>query len=192
LGGLTKTIFRREILSQKRRVCAHEYEKRNRLFAENARTLLDRLDASVLHVYLPIVRNREPDTFPLLQHYYRQGATVVVTRTLFDKAEMLHFQYNDQLVLENNSFGIPEPVTGEPANLDLVTAVLVPLLAADKMGNRVGYGKGYYDRMLHLLPAGARRIGCSLSPLFDCFPFVEPHDFRMDFCITPFEITECL
>ncbi|MFT7031197.1 MAG: 5-formyltetrahydrofolate cyclo-ligase, partial [Marinoscillum sp.] len=91
----------------------------------------------------------------------------------------------------DDAFGIPTPVSKEAITLDRVDAVLIPLLAADKKGNRVGYGKGYYDRLLLEMPEKAKKIGVSLSPSFDLFSFVEPQDVPLDFLITPFELIIC-
>ena len=104
---------------------------------------------------------------------------------------MTHYWHNDSLVFENDRFGIPTPVNGQPANTSEIDLVIIPLLAADKKGNRIGYGKGYYDRLLTEMRSDVLKIGVTLGPAFDHFTFAEPHDINLDYLITPFEVIMC-
>ena len=63
--------------------------------------------------------------------------------------------------------------------------VLVPLLAFDKLGHRVGYGKGYYDRFLAKCPPNCLRIGLSLFDPVERIDDVVPTDIRLNSCLTP-------
>ncbi len=101
--------------------------------------------------------------------------------------EMKHFIMDAELILEENSYGIPEPKSGNMGSFYKIEVILVPLLAADRSGNRIGYGKGFYDRLLADIKDDVLKIGLCIGPLFDRFDFVEPHDIKLDYCITPFE-----
>ena len=59
-----------------------------------------------------------------------------------------HYIYENNLSIKKNHLGIPEPSNGNHAKINLIEVVFVPLIVSDKFGNRVGYGKGYYDRFL--------------------------------------------
>lgn len=85
----------------------------------------------------------------------------------------------------NSEWGIPEPVGGlvlEPTDLDIV---LIPLLAFDLNGNRVGYGKGFYDRYLDLCRPDCLKVGISLFDPVDRIEDVESHDIPLDIAICP-------
>ena len=90
-----------------------------------------------------------------------------------------------ETVYQPNAFGIMEPGSGEvllPIQIDLV---LVPLVAVDLSGYRVGYGKGYYDRFLSTCSKEMITVGFSF---FDPLPSIEDlgqHDVPLKFCITP-------
>ena len=73
----------------------------------------------------------------------------------------------------------------------MIDMVLIPLLAADKKGNRVGYGKGFYDGSCPKYQPQLLKVGVSLAPLFDEFDFAEMHDVKMDFCVTPNQTITC-
>ena len=85
----------------------------------------------------------------------------------------------------NSEWGIPEPVEGyvlEPTDLDIV---LIPLLAFDLNGNRVGYGKGFYDRYLLNCRPDCLKIGISLFDPVEGIEDVESHDIPLDMAICP-------
>ncbi len=69
-----------------------------------------------------------------------------------------------------NKYGIAEPMDGTPIPIDSIDMVIVPLLAFDTSGHRVGYGKGYYDRFLALCKPDCIRLGFSF---FDPIPSIE-------------------
>ena len=91
--------------------------------------------------------------------------------------------------LRTGSFGILEPAEEAPAAGKEFDLILIPGLAFDLRGGRLGRGKGFYDRFL----AGARgiRVGvCFEDQIVGDVP-AEPHDLRMDFLVTPSAISRC-
>jgi 5-formyltetrahydrofolate cyclo-ligase len=107
-------------------------------------------------------------------------------RVTSEVAGTMEMVYSDQFA--NSRWGIPEPVGGrvvEPAELDVV---LIPLLAFDAKGHRVGYGKGFYDRYLATCRPDCLKIGISffesLAPIDD----VEAHDIALDMAICPTQV----
>ena len=66
-----------------------------------------------------------------------------------------------------------------------IDLVLVPLLAFDKRGHRVGYGKGYYDRLLSQVRHDCRKIGLSLFQPVDVIDDIAASDIELDECVTP-------
>jgi 5-formyltetrahydrofolate cyclo-ligase len=88
-------------------------------------------------------------------------------------------------IFETNAFNIPEPVetaTAEPQEIDLV---IVPLLAFDEKGIRVGYGKGYYDRYLKDCREDCLKVGFSYFEAVERIEDADEFDVPLDFCITP-------
>ncbi|MCL9968052.1 MAG: 5-formyltetrahydrofolate cyclo-ligase [Aquirufa antheringensis] len=84
-----------------------------------------------------------------------------------------------------SDWGIPEPVGGTiviPTDFDIV---LLPLLTFDLNGNRVGYGKGFYDRYLVNCRPDCLKIGISLFDPVDLIEEVESHDIPLDIAICP-------
>lgn len=85
----------------------------------------------------------------------------------------------------NSAWGIPEPVGGrvvKPTDLDII---LLPLVAFDLKGNRVGYGKGFYDRYLLNCRPDCLKIGISLFDPVELIVEAETHDIPLDIAICP-------
>ena len=90
----------------------------------------------------------------------------------------------DDVILELNKYGIPEPKNGKKIKNNLIDVVFVPLLSYDKKGNRVGYGKGFYDRFLSTQKNNIIKVGLSF---FGPEETVEKKEFdqSLDYCVTP-------
>ena len=102
-----------------------------------------------------------------------------------EKAEITAVVADDESLFVTNRYGIDEPVDGIdmfPAEIDMV---IVPLLAFDKKGNRVGYGKGYYDRFLKLCRKDCLKIGFSYFDCVEKIDDINQYDVKLDYCITP-------
>ncbi|GAB4091982.1 5-formyltetrahydrofolate cyclo-ligase [Flaviaesturariibacter terrae] len=87
-----------------------------------------------------------------------------------------------------NEYGITEPIGNaviDPLHLDLV---LVPLLAVDRQGHRVGYGKGYYDRFLARVSADCIKVGVSYFEPIGRFEDADEFDIPLDLCVTPEQV----
>lgn len=140
-----------------------------------------------VHAYLPIYNNNEPDTDPLLEwlKFSNPGLQTVYPKVSPLDFSMKHYLHEENMYFEMNQYGIPEPVGGKeimPEELDLV---FVPLLGFDLQGNRVGYGKGYYDRFLSKCKEDVIKVGLSFLSPIDCIEDVDFLDKKLDFCITP-------
>ena len=88
----------------------------------------------------------------------------------------------DESRLELGSFHIEEPTGNDTANPEDIELVVVPAVAYDRKGNRLGRGKGFYDRFLKSTAAVKIGVGYEFQ-LFDELP-TEPHDVGMDVIIT--------
>jgi len=95
---------------------------------------------------------------------------------------------NDDTLFGPNKYGIDEPENGLPAFPEEIEMLIVPLLAFDLQGNRVGYGKGYYDRFLKECSKDALKIGFSFFDSADKIDDINEYDVKLDHCITPTKI----
>ncbi|WP_283678238.1 5-formyltetrahydrofolate cyclo-ligase [Lentilactobacillus sp. Marseille-Q4993] len=114
-------------------------------------------------------------TTPIIEDAWREGKTVVVPRTLSDW-QMEFVQYDSSTVMEKSYFGADEPKGGKVYHKRDIDLIIVPGLAYTKLGNRLGFGGGYYDR--YLADYEGNTISLALPPQFYKEPIwpVRDHD----------------
>ncbi len=141
----------------------------------------------VLHTFLPITQKNEVDTWLILDRIRREFPHIRITipkvnnqTNTFDS-----FYFEGLHQLETNAWGIPEPKQGTPTEPKKIDMVLVPLLVFDTNGNRVGYGKGFYDKFLATCKPECKKIGLSFFEAETKIDDVNAFDVPLDACITP-------
>ena len=152
---------------------------------------IDWLEYNTVHIFLPIKKYKEIDTFSIL-NYFKFAAPqlqIVIPRTNFETFEMENVLYDhDHTILVRNKFDIPEPIHGKLVSNNQIDLVFVPLLAFDKQGNRAGYGKGFYDRFLSKCRPDVKKTGISFFEPVDEISDLNEFDTKLDFCICPDKI----
>jgi len=143
-----------------------------------------------IHTYLAVAAQNEIDTSVIVRYmsFRHPGLLQVVPRVEGDGLQ--HYFYEDETKLERNQWGIPEPVDAEMADPLSIDLVLVPLLCFDQNGNRVGYGKGYYDRFLASCRKDVLKIGLSYFEAEDRIEDHEEFDIPLNYCVTPNRLYE--
>lgn len=142
-------------------------------------------DKRSFHVFLPIEEKREVDTEMLLHILSGREKDIVISRSDFTTNRMSHFRLDDHTIIVRNSYGIPEPVEGDEVMTDEIDVVIVPLLAFDEYGHRIGYGKGFYDRFLSECRKDVVSVGVSFFDAEEKFSEVFDTDITLTYCVTP-------
>lgn len=142
--------------------------------------------------YWPMVDMNEPNTniFTRYLKHMIPGLQVAYPVTDFESHSMQAYITTDDTVFIANQYGLTEPKSGhliQPFDLDLI---FVPLIAFDERGNRVGYGKGFYDRFLINCHQETISIGFSYFNAVDKIEDANQFDVPLDYCITPDNIYE--
>jgi 5-formyltetrahydrofolate cyclo-ligase len=171
-----KALSSREILEKSQQICDLFFQE------------IDLNTVKFLHVFLPIKKHNEIDTFLIIRRLRIEFPliNIVVSRSNLDSFEMQHFLLEEDNLVENK-WGILEPSQAsrrevQPQEIDLV---IIPLLCFDKQGNRVGYGKGFYDRFLQKCSSKALKVGLCLEQPIEPIEGLNEFDVKMDVCITP-------
>jgi 5-formyltetrahydrofolate cyclo-ligase len=179
-----KSAIRKEALQFRKSLTDAAFDQLN----QQLLTQFKKLDLSavkILHIFLPIAEKREPDTFLIISWLQEQHPQIkiLVPRADFDNLLMTHHEYIGVHDLQKNLFNILEPQQGKLYNGHIDLAI-IPLLGFDLKGNRVGYGKGFYDRFLTAFKV-VQKIGLSLTPPIPAISDANVHDVLLDACITP-------
>ena len=142
-------------------------------------------DKEFYHIFLTSKKNNEIETKFILSMLAQKNKKVVVPR-LIDLNNLEHILLTKQTILKENSYGIPEPQKYNnkiifPQELDVI---IVPLYIFDLNGNRVGYGKGYYDRFLKNCRDDVIKIGISFFEPVKSISDISINDIALNYAIT--------
>ncbi len=190
MDSTSKTYLRKHTLGLRRALAPEPVEALNNALLTQASSI-GWPPQGIVHTFLPVLANKEPDTFRIVAWLRREypAIRIAVPRvTDVAKGIMAHYLLDERTVLEENRWGIPEPARGEPVEPSELDAVLVPLLAFDRAGHRVGYGAGFYDRFLSECRPDVLKIGLSFFQPVARIVDVQPTDVPLDGCITPEQV----
>ena len=141
----------------------------------------------VIHIFLPILKNCEINTWLIIKKIWQDfpACSVVAPVTNFQTQELEHYEIKPETRIEENHWGIPEPVNAQRVFEAEIDTVLMPLLAFDENGNRIGYGKGFYDQFLQHCREDVLKIGLSLLPAVPHAIPADDWDVPLNHCLTP-------
>jgi 5-formyltetrahydrofolate cyclo-ligase len=152
--------------------------------AQRALDLPQLKDVTTIGAYWPI--RSEVSSRPLMEALIARGQDVALSQILHPHLSWRLWQPGDVLI--KGGFGVREP--GPDAPECFPTALLVPLVAFDRRGGRIGYGKGHFDRAIASLedkhPVLTIGLAYAMQEI-DQVP-LEPHDRRLDFVVTETEL----
>ena len=179
----------RILFKQRRKeLSLHSIEKLNDLILINFQKL-PIPDIQCVHTYLSSFKLGEPETATIVKYLQFKNPLikVVIPKVDIHGGQLAHYQYGEQIELIKNQYGIDEPKGGNKVTEDEIDMVLIPLLAFDSKGYRVGFGKGYYDKFLSRCRKDVLKVGLSFFEPVDKIEDITGYDIPMDFCITPKE-----
>ena len=145
---------------------------------------LDVWDKTYFHVFLPIETQNEVNTEFILHILQGKDKEIIISKSSFESLEMTHYLLTDNTKIKKNKYNIPEPIDGLEVPVSKINVIFVPLLAFDINGNRVGYGKGFYDRFLKNCKPDTIKIGLSFFEPEKLISDVFENDVLLDYCIT--------
>ncbi|SHF97157.1 5-formyltetrahydrofolate cyclo-ligase [Flavobacterium segetis] len=137
------------------------------------------------HIFLPITEHNEVNTEFILHLLSGKDKEIIISKSDFETRNMTHYLLTDNTKIKKNTYNIPEPVDGIEVPSIKIQVVFVPLLAFDKKGHRVGYGKGFYDKFLSKCRPQTIKIGLSFFEAEELIEDIFEGDVQLDYCVTP-------
>ncbi|MBT7850797.1 MAG: 5-formyltetrahydrofolate cyclo-ligase [Flavobacteriaceae bacterium] len=184
---MKKTALRSKYKTLRKELKPNEREDLSLLIA-NSVLKLPIWKYSFFHIFLTIESLKEVLTDPIMSIVSGKDKHIVVSKSDFETQTMSHVLLQDNTVLKLNSWSILEPENGIQISDEQIEVVFIPLVAFDKKGNRVGYGKGFYDGFLKKCSKNTIKIGLSFFDAEILIDDIEPHDIPLNFCVTPNKI----
>ncbi len=149
---------------------------------------LDIWSKNYFHVFLPIESQKEVNTEFILHVLQGKDKEIVVSKSNFENQKMTHFLLTENTKIIKNKYDIPEPTNGIEVPTNKIDVVFIPLLAYDVFGNRVGYGKGFYDTFLSNCKSVTIKIGLSFFEPELLISDIFENDIKLDYCVSPNKI----
>lgn len=166
---MDKRELRRTIRALKRQMTEELIQQKSELLCRMFTATDAYRNAKALYGYMSY--NQEVRTLPILEQALRDGKRVAIPKCY--GPEMRFIWIEDLTQVEKSSFGIPEPIADTPVADDKTALVLMPGMAFDPQGRRIGYGGGYYDKFLAAEPDHPTVALCFDFQMVEQFPVEE-------------------
>ena len=175
---MDKKELRSAVRAQKRAMTEAQIQEKSEKLARLLLETEEYRRARSIYGYLPY--NQEVRTIPILEQALRDGKKVAVPKCYGE--EMRFIWMEDLTAVEKSSMGIPEPIADGPVADDTTALVLMPGLAFDRAGHRIGYGGGFYDKYLAREADHPTLALCYDFQVFDSLE-TEEFDIPVDLCL---------
>lgn len=143
-------------------------------------------ELKTFHLFMTKDENKEVDTKPIFDILIGKEKEIIIPKININRNSLDSYIFDEKTVFSLDKLMIPEPVNGILFN-GKIDVVILPLLAYDLDGNRIGYGKGFYDKFISNLKSEPLKIGISYFSPEKSLEF-NNHDINLDYCITPNKI----
>lgn len=183
---ILKNHVRKKLLQKRQNLSKNQKIHQNKRIASFLENLDTFRKAKVIFIYVSL--QDEVDTMKIIQKYLKLKIIVVPLTNIREK-KIKAGQIHEWDELQPKNYGILEPKSKKAWSWKKIDLAIIPGIAFDRQGNRIGYGKGYYDKVLNSLTCP--KIG--LAYHFQILPaiFSEVHDIPVDIIITDREIINC-
>jgi len=171
-----KAQLRKKLVQKRAEFSKKEYTQKNELIRKHVSECREIKNAKIVHCFISMNDRFEVDTFGIITELLQKDKNIVVP--VMNGDDLNHSILHSLDNLEKKSWGVYEPAVIINADTSKIDVILVPLLAVDESGNRLGYGKGYYDRFLN--ESKSIKLGLVFEEfILDEVP-TEKHDVKLD------------
>ncbi len=139
---------------------------------------------SKVHIFIPIQKFNEINTSFFLDYFFKNNIRVFVPKIIDEKLISIEVFKNTNYI--ENSWGISEPESNIDSKIVDFDFVITPLLYCDSYGNRVGYGKGFYDALFKAVSTKTKKIGINYFNPDEMIDDVWENDIPLDYLVTPY------
>jgi len=185
--SLFKSDIRKRIQNKRNSLPIRDRKKRSKIIAEKFFGTAYYNNSNNILIFYPF--RSETDVTIIIRQALENKKNIILPRIHGQELKLFYVD-NLKKQLERGAYGIMEPTTDlcRPAKISDIDLVVVPGISFDKNLNRLGYGGGYYDKLLLRIPEGVKKIAlCFDIQVVDSIP-VSEHDIKVDILITDTKI----
>lgn len=187
---MLKAELRKIYLQKRKALSDDEAFLLSKSIFENFISYFKPLPGQKVHLFIPIQKFREIDTSLFIDYFLSHYIRVFVPKIA--EASLISVEIFTDTEFELNGWGISEPVSSKDSEIVDFDYVITPLLYCDKRGNRVGYGKGFYDGFFGNLPEKSKKIGVNYFNPNENIDDVWEFDIPLDYLVTPTDVLSFL
>ncbi len=183
---MLKAELRKKYMQKRKALSSDEAFLLSGKIFENFMTYFKPHTGQKVHIFVPIEKFNEIDTQIFIQYFLAQNIRVYVPKIVAD--QLIAIEIFEDTLFETNSWGISEPVSNEDSGENDFHYIITPLLYCDHKGNRIGYGKGFYDSFFQSVSPEAKKIGVNYFDPDEYIDDVWENDIPLDYLVTPTEV----
>ena len=180
---MKKSELRKIYLEKRTKLHQNDIHSLSKMIFENFISEFKVKEDQKVHCFLSIPKKNEIDTFFFLEYFFQNKVRVFVPKIVEER--LIALEITEKTAMVESSWGIKEPADMLDSGVKDFDFVLVPLLYADAAGNRVGYGKGFYDRFFSEIDKSVMKIGLNFFPPDEVIDDVSAFDIPLDYLVTP-------
>lgn len=183
---MTKAALRKIYRVKRKALSPNEISQFSERIFENFINCFDLKDSQKIHIFLSVSKLQEVETVGFINYCFQRNISVFVPKMINDN--LISVEIFPETELEINSYGISEPRTNADSGEKFFDYIITPLLYCDEFGNRVGYGKGFYDRLFAQVDENSLKVGVNFFPPDEIIENADKHDVPLDYLVTPDEV----
>ncbi|REC78129.1 5-formyltetrahydrofolate cyclo-ligase [Chryseobacterium elymi] len=183
---MLKAELRKKYMDKRKALSTDEAFLLSEKIFENFVDFFKPVSGQKVHIFIPIEKFKEIDTQICINYFLSRSIKVFVPKIV--DAKLISVEIFNDTKFEINNWGISEPVSNEDSGFLGFNYVITPLLYCDKKGNRVGYGKGFYDDFFKMIPSETKKIGVNYFNPDENIDDVWENDIPLDYLVTPTDV----
>lgn len=179
---MKKSEIRKIYLEKRKNLSQDEVFLLSERIFENFINFFKPVSNQKVHIFIPIEKFKEINTQIFIDYFLSRNIKVFVPKIVDTK--LISVEIFSDTQFETNNWGISEPVSNEDSEVLDFDFVITPLLYCDFKGNRVGYGKGFYDQFFENISKNSKKIGVNYFNPDDIIDDVRENDIPLDYLVT--------
>ncbi|MCI3937931.1 5-formyltetrahydrofolate cyclo-ligase [Chryseobacterium aahli] len=187
---MKKSEIRKLYLEKRKGMSQDEVVSLSEKIFENFVNYFKPISEQKIHIFIPIEKFNEIRTESFIQYFLSRNIQVFVPKIVDTK--LISVEIFNETKFEINNWGISEPVSNQDSGIYDFDFIITPLLYCDSKGNRVGYGKGFYDEFFESVSKDSKKIGVNYFDPDDIVDDVWENDIPLDYLVTPKEVLSFL
>lgn len=180
---MKKSDLRKKYLEKRKSLSDIEIFQQSETIFKNFVEYFKPLSLQKVHIFIPIHKFKEINTQLFTDYFFSRNIKVFVPKIA--DAKLISVEIFKDTEFAVNQWGISEPVSNEDSGIIDFDFVITPLLYCDSAGNRVGYGKGFYDGFFENISEKSKKIGVNYFNPDENIDDVREEDIPLDYLVTP-------